>query len=105
TDTFRKNVFVGPDIIVWIPDVFTPDGAGPGKNNTFNVTASNFKGITVTVYNRWGEKMFQTNDINKGWDGMANGQECQSGVYVYHVEVISYEDKVYKFDGTITLLR
>jgi gliding motility-associated-like protein len=105
TDTFRKAVFVGPDIIVWIPDVFTPDGAGPGKNNTFNVTASNFKGINVTVYNRWGEKMYETNDINKGWDGTANGQECQSGVYVYHVEVVSFEDKVYKFDGTITLLR
>jgi gliding motility-associated-like protein len=105
TDTFRKAVFVGPDIIVWIPDVFTPDGAGPGKNNTFNVTASNFKGINVTVYNRWGEKLYETNDINKGWDGMANGQECQSGVYVYHVEVTSFEDKVYKFDGTITLLR
>jgi len=49
--------------------------------------------------------MYETNDINKGWDGTANGQECQSGVYVYHVEVISFEDKVYKFDGTITLLR
>ncbi|MBL7812608.1 MAG: gliding motility-associated C-terminal domain-containing protein, partial [Bacteroidetes bacterium] len=105
TNTTTRQVIVGPDIIVFIPDVFTPDGAGPGKNNTFNVTASNFKTYNIRIYNRWGEKMFETDDINKGWDGTANGHECQEGVYVYHVEVTSEEDKLFKFDGTITLLR
>jgi gliding motility-associated-like protein len=104
-DTFTRLVFVGPDIIVWIPDVFTPDGSGPGKNNTFNVTISNQKGIKMSIYNRWGEKLYETDDINKGWNGTANGRECQTGVYVYHLEVTSLEDKVYKFDGTVTLLR
>jgi gliding motility-associated-like protein len=105
TDTFSRNVFVGPDIIVWIPDVFTPDGAGPGKNNTFNVTASNFKGMNMTIYSRWGEKLFYSDDINKGWDGTANGQEVPDGVYVYHVEVMSFDDQPYTFDGTLTLMR
>jgi gliding motility-associated-like protein len=85
--------------------VFTPDGAGPGKNNMFNVTASNFKGMNINIYSRWGEKLFFSDDINKGWDGNANGQECQTGVYVYHVEVISFDGKVYKFNGTLTLMR
>jgi hypothetical protein len=49
--------------------------------------------------------MYETSDILKGWDGKANGEECIQGVYVYHVEVTSLEDKVYKYDGTITLLR
>ncbi len=105
SDTFIRKVYVGPDIIVWIPDVFTPDDAGPGKNNVFSITASNFKTAKITVYNRWGEKMFETTDINKGWDGTANGQECMQGVYVYHVDVIGFNDQVYKFDGTVTLIR
>jgi len=105
SDTFTRAVYVGPDIIVWIPDVFTPDDAGPGKNNVFSITASNFKTAKVTVYNRWGEKMFETTDINKGWDGTANGREASDGVYVYHIEVIGFNDQVYKFNGTVTLLR
>jgi gliding motility-associated-like protein len=104
-DTAYKTVFIGPDIIVFIPDVFTPDDAGPNRNNTFNVTALNFKAFNMLVYNRWGEKMYETTDILKGWDGKANGEECMQGVYVYHVEVTSFEDKVYKYYGTITLLR
>jgi gliding motility-associated-like protein len=105
SDTITRPVFVGPDIIVWIPDVFTPDGAGPGKNNTFNVTATNFKAFNIRIFNRWGEKMFETDNIDQGWDGNSGGKECMQGVYVYYVEVTSFEDKVYKFKGTITLLR
>jgi hypothetical protein len=60
----------------------------------------------MTIYNRWGDKMFETNDANLGWNGKtANGVECQEGVYVYHVVITSFEDKEYIFDGTVTLLR
>jgi gliding motility-associated-like protein len=57
------------------------------------------------VFNRWGEKMFESTDVNQGWNGRANGQECQQDVYAYLVEVTSFEGKLYKFTGTITLLR
>lgn len=105
SDTAERKVVVGPDIIVYIPDVFTPDGAGPQRNNTFNAVADNFKSYNMRIYNRWGEKLFETDDINIGWDGTANGAECQQDVYVYHIEVVSFDDKPYKFDGTVTLLR
>lgn len=104
-NTATKTVYVGPDIIVYIPDVFTPDGAGPPRNNFYNFYVNNQKSTLFQIYNRWGEKLFETKDYAKGWNGMANGAECQVGVYVYHVEVVSLEDKVYKFDGTVTLLR
>jgi gliding motility-associated-like protein len=105
SDTFNQNVHIGPDIIVYIPNVFTPDEAGPPKNNTFNVTAMNFKAYNLKIFNRWGEKLYETDDLNKGWNGTYNGAECMQGVYVYKVEVVSFEDKVYEFNGTVTLLR
>ena len=105
SDTFNQNVHIGPDIIVYIPNVFTPDEAGPSKNNTFNVTAMNFKAYNLKIFNRWGEKLYETDDLNKGWNGTYNGAECMQGVYVYKVEVVSFEDKVYEFNGTVTLLR
>jgi gliding motility-associated-like protein len=60
----------------------------------------------MIIYNRWGEKLFETNDINKGWDGKTkDGTPCMQDVYVYHVVVTSFEDKEYIYNGTITLLR
>ena len=103
--TIVKPVQIGPDIIVFIPDVFTPDEAGPNRNNTFMIDAQNYLTMNMKIYNRWGEKMYETDDITKGWDGKANGANCQQDVYVYHVEVLSFEGKLYKFDGTVTLLR
>jgi gliding motility-associated-like protein len=103
--TFSRIVIVGPDIIVWIPDVFTPDGAGPKRNNTFMIAAENFKSMTMTVYNRWGEKMYETKDITKGWDGTANGAQCPDGVYIYKIDVVALDNKTYKYDGTLTLIR
>ncbi len=105
-DTFSRRVHIGPDIIVFIPDVFTPNTEGPNKNETFNPVATNFKTFNMLVFNRWGEKLFETNNPLNGWDGRdAQGVDCQQGVYVYHVVVTSFEEVEYVFDGTITLLR
>ncbi|MEN9511842.1 MAG: hypothetical protein RLZZ370_1661, partial [Bacteroidota bacterium] len=59
----------------------------------------------MVIFNRWGEKLYETKDIEKGWDGKANGVDCQQDVYAYLVELTSFEGKVYKFPGTVTLLR
>jgi hypothetical protein len=49
--------------------------------------------------------LFETTDINKGWDGTSKGAQCQDGVYVYKVNVTSFDGKVFNFDGTVTLIR
>jgi gliding motility-associated-like protein len=105
TDTASQWIHIGPDIIVFVPDVFTPNSEGPGFNETFAPVATNFKSISMAIYNRWGERLYETNDITKGWNGMANGQNCMQDVYVYHIIVTSFEDKEYIYDGTVTLLR
>ncbi|MEY3800165.1 MAG: hypothetical protein RLZZ548_45, partial [Bacteroidota bacterium] len=104
-DTAYRTVYVGPDIIVFIPDAFTPDGAGPNKNNTFAPVAMNYKNAVMKIYNRWGEKLYETDDLLKGWDGTANGAECQDGVYLYSIRLYSMDDEAYEYTGSITLLR
>jgi gliding motility-associated-like protein len=59
----------------------------------------------MMIYNRWGEKLYETSNIHKGWDGTYRGNPVQQGVYVYKIMVISVEDKIYTYDGTFTLLR
>ena len=104
-DSSSIKVIIDPDIIVFIPDAFTPDGSGPGDNDIFIPRVLNNKTFSMAIYNRWGEKMYQTNDLNKGWDGMYLGKPAISGVYVYKMFVTSLEDKLFQYNGTFTLIR
>jgi gliding motility-associated-like protein len=65
----------------------------------------NYKNAVMKIYNRWGEKMYETNDLLKGWDGTANGAECQDGVYLYKISLYSMDDEIYEYSGSITLMR
>jgi gliding motility-associated-like protein len=104
-DSSLQRVVIGPDIIIFVPDAFTPDGSGPNENNTFKPQIINNKTYYMSIYNRWGQKMYETTDLNKGWDGNYLGQPAQDGVYVYKIIVTSLEDKVFQYNGTFTLLR
>ena len=104
-DSSMKKVVIGPDIIIFVPDAFTPDNAGPNENNTFRPYIVNNKTYSIKIYNRWGEKMYETTDLTKGWDGNFLGKPAQQGVYVHRIEVTSQDDKLYEFNGAFTLLR
>jgi len=104
-DSSLQKVVIGPDIIIFVPDAFTPDNSGPNENNTFIPKVINNKTFYMGVYNRWGEKMYETTDLTKGWDGNYLGRPAQQGVYVYKIIVTSMEDKIFQYNGTFTLLR
>ena len=104
-DTSVRRVIIGPDIIIFIPDAFTPDNSGPLENNTFIPVITNHKTFRMIIFNRWGEKMYETIDLNKGWDGNYLGKQAPQGVYAYRVIVTSQDDKEFSFNGSFTLLR
>ena len=59
----------------------------------------------MSVFDRWGEKVFETTDPNKGWDGTYNGKDLNPGVYTWVVS-LNYSDKeTLTKSGTITLVR
>ena len=104
-DSSMKKVVIGPDIIIFVPDAFTPDNSGPNENNTFRPYVINNKTYEMLIFNRWGEKMYETTDLTKGWDGNYLGKPAPDGVYVYKMIVTSLEDKVFQYNGTFTLIR
>ena len=70
-----------PPLNIWIPNAFTPNG--DGKNDVFNIESVNkIKDFHLYIYNRWGQVIFETNDISHGWDGKYKENEMQSGVYI-----------------------
>ena len=104
-DTSLRRVIIGPDIIIFIPDAFTPDNSGPLENNIFIPSIVNQKTFKMLVFNRWGEKMYETTDLSKGWDGNYLGKPAPQGVYAYRIVVTSQDDKEFSFSGSFTLLR
>ncbi len=93
-----------PDFFYFLPNTFTPN-----HNNLNEV----FKGVgsqytykfTMEIYNRWGEKVFESNDISKGWDGTYKGADCMEGVYLCRVYVIPLYGPKRAIEQTITLIR
>ena len=57
------------------------------------------------VFNRWGEKVFSTTDINNGWDGTLDGERSPAGVYVWYVEAFTFDNERIIQSGNVTLLR
>ncbi|RYY16909.1 MAG: PKD domain-containing protein, partial [Chitinophagaceae bacterium] len=101
---------IRPEIIVFIPNAFTPGGInkkelGPEENNRFKAVTSSISTYDMKVYNRWGQLMFHTTNPDKGWDGKFNGADAQMDVYIYVLKVQSLSGKDYKYTGSVTLLR
>ncbi len=99
-DTIKFNVQENCPLSVFLPNAFTPN------NDIFNNTykfyiKGKYQSFNLTIFNRWGEVLFQTN-TNKEWDGSFMGKLVQEGVYGVFLEVIA--DKKYTFRSTLTLL-
>ncbi len=102
----RVNITVVPKYIIFIPNVFTPNG--DGANDFFEVFGNKeaWKQFEVQVFNRWGEKVYESNDMNFKWDGIYKGVGLMPAAFVYQVRVVyldNYTDKLYK--GSVTLVR
>jgi gliding motility-associated-like protein len=70
----------------YIPNAFSPNG--DGRNDLFQVyNTCPIEGFQIEIYNRWGGLVYQSDDIQSGWDGRQNGQAAAAGVYVYAVTI------------------
>ncbi len=88
---------------MFIPNAFSPNG--DNFNDVLYVRGKCLVNFTFQVFNRWGEKVFETSDQKTGWDGTQNGQQLNTGVFVYKLEGTTYDGKSFIQKGNITLLR
>jgi len=92
----------------YIPNAFTPDG--DGRNDVFRAVLSSQQlsivNFQLSVFDRWGGQVFETEDIGQGWDGTKNGQALQEGVYVYRVTFKTYGDPSERIiTGTVAVIK
>jgi gliding motility-associated-like protein len=90
---------------VFIPTIFSPNGKGNQVNETFCIYSDCVEQFKLVIHNRWGQRIFESENINTCWDGTFNGQEAQSGVYAFNVYLRQLDGVVINKTGTITLVK
>ena len=92
------------DAALGFPNAFTPNG--DGMNDKFCPAFRSLKSYELTVYNRWGRKVFTSTDPTEGWDGKEGNREAAAGVYYYISKAVGYEKAVTFYrKGSVTLVR
>jgi gliding motility-associated-like protein len=92
------------DVPFVVPNVFTPNG--DGYNDYLDVQQNNTEQYHLELYNRWGEKIFETSDPSVKWDGTRNSDAVPDGVYFYIANYkSSCNEKIIEINGTVTVMR
>lgn len=102
-DTAYQEVYVQDDVAFYIPNTFTPDGNN--LNETFKVVGKNIARFHMMIFDRWGEKIFESHDPEVGWSGLRrNGLPYKQDTYVYRVYIVDTFGREYLLKGHVNLL-
>lgn len=100
-DTIVVNVDFLCDF--FIPNAFSPNN--DGHNDMVNIHGFCISTYNLQIFNRWGEKVFETSNLTNSWDGSFRGKPMDTGVFMYKVEGVTLDGKAFNLKGNITLIR
>jgi gliding motility-associated-like protein len=97
------RIKVQNNLQLFVPNLFSPNG--DGANDKFEVFGYGIKDFKMKIFNRWGEKVFESINQYDSWDGTYKGLMQNPDIYTYLLQVIYLDDKEATRKGTITLVR
>lgn len=105
-DSTYLRIDIGPDFTFYIPNAFTPQNED-GINDFFTGYGIGIEKFEMWIFDRWGERLFYTDDITRGWDGKAKGSELsvKTDVYVWKVKIKDVLGKWHDYIGHVTVLK
>ncbi|HET6225764.1 MAG TPA: PKD domain-containing protein, partial [Bacteroidia bacterium] len=104
-DTAYVEVVVRPDFVFWLPNAFTP-GRNDDLNDVYKPVIVGAHDYHFLIFDRWGQQLFETNDLNGGWNGYLKGRLCETDVYVYKIDFIDdVKLRPHHYVGHFTLVR
>lgn len=99
------TIRISPETVLDLPNAFSP-GSGTSVNDELRIIKRGLATLNFfRVYNRWGELVFETTDIEKGWNGQYKGKPQPMGTYVFVVEAKTSTGKRFYKQGNVTLIR
>jgi gliding motility-associated-like protein len=102
-DSVTKPITIQPAYYVYVPNTFTPDKMR--FNNTFFASTFGVQSLSVKIYNRWGEEIFSSDELNFQWDGTSDGKLVQDGTYVWVIKYVSNSGVEDQLIGHVNVIR
>ncbi len=103
TDTYTEEICVLDTVAIFMPTAFTPND--DDVNEVFKITSVNIAKSKMQIYNRWGEKVFESTDHKIGWDGKYKGKLCPNDYYVYYVSYKGKKTPMRYIKGYVYIIR
>ena len=102
-DSAKRTLAILDEFLCYIPNAFSPNE--DGINDEFEIVTAGVESYTFSLFNRWGEVVFQSTNTSEKWDGTYNGAKSSQGVYVYRVVVRGQNGVLKEQTGHVSLLR
>lgn len=102
-DSIAIEIYVEPLTTLYVPNAFTPNS--DGRNEVFRPIVYDVTDYTFEIYNRWGERIFETNNLKAGWNGRIKNKNAPDGVYVWKIKFRNHRSIFEEHQGHFTLLR
>jgi gliding motility-associated-like protein len=94
------------DVLVKETVIDMPNAFNANSNTLFKPAKRGIATLKAfSIYNRWGNKVYSSNDINNGWDGTYNGKPQPVGVYIYTIDALTDSGHEFVQSGDVTLIR
>lgn len=105
-DSTYVRIDIGPEFTFYIPNAFSPEN-NDGVNDIFTGYGIGIEKFEMWIFDRWGERLFYTNDISKGWDGTykGSGEKVKTDVYVWKVKIKDVLGVWHSYVGHVTVLK
>lgn len=105
-DSTCKDIVYKPQWSIYVPNAFTPGDDG-NLNNIFYAYGTNILKFRMLIFDRWGNQIFESNDLYKGWDGKVNNKPelAQQDVYVWKIDCTDVFNKTHQYIGHVTLVK
>ena len=95
-------VNVVPRSEIFVPNSFTPNS--DKHNELFIIHAQNIKSFSLKIFDRWGDLLFESNDINKYWDGFYLGKKVEQNKYMYQIDIVGEDNIPFSKSGIINVI-
>jgi len=102
-ESFSNTVCVSTMLNVFVPNAFSPNS--DGLNDEFEIKGTFIIDYKIMIYDRWGQLLFESDDIEKSWDGKFNNSLCPVGDYYYQVQVKGTSGNRDFINGTVSIIR
>ena len=102
-DIMKKEIKVRNKEFIYVPNAFSPNG--DQINDLFFMLSTNISSANISIFNRWGQFFFKSDEKDFHWDGTYQGQPVEAGVYGYLIDAVGESGRIYSSQGTVTVVR